>query len=150
MNDWSNHIPDPHDKTLIPLEIRFKTATKYIQTVGLSDMAAYTQDGTQESPVFPWSLRFEPSGEFNYPEDTYDTPFEQYLQTIPEGSLLFNIYATDQPAELGGSEQLIGQMKTKSTLVTSNWGAATSMPPFCGQQLLPTSEGELPAEAPNG
>ena len=41
-NDWSNHIPDPHDKTLIPLEIRFKTATKYIQTVGLSDMAAYT------------------------------------------------------------------------------------------------------------
>jgi len=28
----------------------------------------------------------------------------------------------DQPAELGGKEQLIGQMKTKSQLVTSYWG----------------------------
>jgi len=61
-NDWSDHIPDPKDKLLIPLELRFKTATDYIQTVGLSDMASYTQEGTQETPVFPWSLRFEPSG----------------------------------------------------------------------------------------
>ena len=29
-NDWNNHIPSPNDKKLIPLEARFKTATKYI------------------------------------------------------------------------------------------------------------------------
>ena len=29
-HDWSNHIPDPKSKSLIPLELRFKTATKYI------------------------------------------------------------------------------------------------------------------------
>ena len=59
-HDWSNHAPEPHDETLIPLEIQFKTLTEYTQTVGLSDMATYTQDGTKESdPVFPWSLRFE-------------------------------------------------------------------------------------------
>mmetsp|Transcript_4630 Transcript_4630/g.6107 ORF Transcript_4630/g.6107 Transcript_4630/m.6107 type:complete len:344 (+) Transcript_4630:29-1060(+) len=121
-NDWNNHIPDPHDATLIPLELRFKTATDYIQTVGLSDMAMYTQDGTEESPVFPWSLRFEPSGDWEFPATTYDPSFMQSLQPTPAGSLLFNVYATDQPTELGGSEQLIAQMKTKSTMVTSNWG----------------------------
>ena len=121
-HDWNNHIPDPHDATLIPLELRFKTATDYIQTVGLSDMAMYAQDGTEESPVFPWALRFVPSGDFAFPAETYDTTFLDYLQTIPEGSTLFNVYAMDQPAELGGQEQLIAQMKTKSTMVTSNWG----------------------------
>jgi len=69
-------------------------------------MAAFAQDGTAEADVkFPWSLRFEPSGDFEYPSTTYDVPFETYLDTtIPEGSKLFNIYATDAPTELGGTE----------------------------------------------
>ena len=29
-NDWSNHIPTPASKSLIPLALRFKTATPYI------------------------------------------------------------------------------------------------------------------------
>jgi hypothetical protein len=62
-NDWENHIPDPHSKSLIPLELRFKTATEWIQTVGLSDMAEWTQDGSSETaPVFPWKMRFQPTG----------------------------------------------------------------------------------------
>ena len=86
-------------------------------------MAKYAQDGSEEaSPVFPWKLRFEPTGEFNFPKDTYDVPFEQYLQTIPSGSKLFSIYAMDQPEELGGTEALIGSFVTDSTLVTSYWG----------------------------
>ena len=121
-HDWSNHIPDPKSASLIPLELRFKTATDYIQTVGLSDMASIQQDGTLDTPVFPWSLRFEPTGQFEFPDKTYDVPFEQYLQTIPAGSVLFNIYATDQPAQLGGVEKKIAQLKTKSTMVTSYWG----------------------------
>ena len=121
-NDWSNHIPDPKDKSLIPLELRFKTATDWIQTVGLSDMAAFDQAGVAVDPVFPWSLRFEPTGEFEFPSTTYDVPFEEYLTTIPEGSVLYNIYATDKPVELGGSEQKIAQLKTNSLMVTSYWG----------------------------
>lgn len=106
-NDWSNHIPDPHSAALIPLELRFKTATKWIQTVGLSEMASFTQGGVKEEPVFPFSLRFEPSGDWEFPEKTYDVTFFDYLQTIPEGSLLFNIYAMDKPSELGGTETKI-------------------------------------------
>lgn len=121
-HDWSNHIPDPKDKSLIPLELRFKTATDWIQTVGLSDMASIDQAGNTETPNFPWKLRFEPTGEFEFPSDTYDVPFEQYLQTIPAGSVLFNVYAMDKPEELGGAEAKIAEFKTASTMVTSYWG----------------------------
>jgi hypothetical protein len=41
---------------------------------------------------------------------------------IPSGSTLFNIYATDNPAELGGTEQLIGKLVTASNIFTSLWG----------------------------
>ena len=122
-NDWNNHIPDVTTAALIPLELRFKTATEWIQTVGLSEMAQFDQAGAEEaSPVFPWKLRFEPTGEWNMPADTYDQTFEQYLVTIPSGSKLFSIYAMDQPVELGGKDQLIGSFVTNSSLVTSYWG----------------------------
>merc|ERR1712051_315664 len=93
-NDWSNHIPTPESKALIPLALRFKTATKYIQTVGMSDMAGIAQDGkAEEAPVFPWKLRFQPTGQWEFPEDTYETPFAEYLTTIPANSTLFDVYA---------------------------------------------------------
>jgi hypothetical protein len=67
-------------------------------------MASRRQDGTYETPVFPWKLRFVSSHQFNMPDKTYNTPFEQFLQTIPVGSTLFYVYAMDKPAELGGQE----------------------------------------------
>jgi len=123
-NDWVTHIPDVKSAALIPLELRFKTATEYIQTVGMSDFAQWTQDGTEESaPVFPWSLRFEPTGEFSYPHDTYDVPFETYLQDIPAGSKLFSVYAMDLPKEMGGTEKYIADFVLKSSgMLTSQWG----------------------------
>lgn len=44
------------------------------------------------------------------------------LATIPSGSLLYDIYATDKPVELGGVESKIGQLVTASEMTTSNWG----------------------------
>lgn len=85
-------------------------------------MASITQEGVAEDPVFPWKLRFEPTGEWEFPKDTYDVPFEQYLTTIPAGSTLFNIYGWDQPEELGGAETLIAHMVTDSLMVTTYWG----------------------------
>jgi len=71
--DWSTRFLPPKINTVnIILAARFKTSTAFIQTIGLSDMAAIGQDGSTESSiVFPWSLRFEPTGEFSMPTDTY-------------------------------------------------------------------------------
>ena len=76
----------------------------------------------EDEAVFPFSLRFEPSGDWEFPAETYDTDFETYLQSIPEDALLFNVFAMDKPAELGGTESMIAKMTTKSTMVTSYWG----------------------------
>ena len=40
-NNFENHIPDVTSATLKPLEARFATATDWIQTVGLSEMASF-------------------------------------------------------------------------------------------------------------
>ena len=56
------------------------------------------------------------------PDNTYDVSFEDYLQTIPAGSTLFNVYAWDQPEELGGTESLVAEFVTDSLLLTSYWG----------------------------
>ena len=62
-NDFTNHIPDATEITLKPLEAHFATQTKWITELGLSDFASYAQDGTPETPVFPFMVRFEPTGD---------------------------------------------------------------------------------------
>jgi len=44
------------------------------------------------------------------------------LESIPSGSVLYDIFAMDKPEELGGSEKKIGQLKTVSELTSSKWG----------------------------
>ena len=123
-NDFVNHIPNPTSFALKPLEARFATATDWIQTVGLSEMATYMQDGTPEIPVFPWSLRFVPVSGYTFPstvEDGY-TDFRTDLSQIHAGTTLYDVFATDVPVELGGAEVKIAQIVTDSDMTTSNWG----------------------------
>ena len=72
----------------------------------------------------PWKLRFEPTGEFNFPATAAEgyTDFRTDLATIPSGSTLWNIYATNVPTELGGDEQLIAKMVTASAMNPSTFG----------------------------
>ena len=44
------------------------------------------------------------------------------LATIPTESVLYNVYATDEPEELGGTETMIAKLVLKSQFTTSNWG----------------------------
>ena len=70
-------------------------------------MASYKADGSAEvDPVFPWKLRFAPTGLLSTPaslEEGY-TDFRDDLARIPTGSTLYVVYATDKPEELGGTE----------------------------------------------
>lgn len=67
-HDWSNHVDSVTDPSLAGLNKKFSTGSIYTQTVGLSDFAGYTTDGSKvDSPVFPWKLRFHPTGEFEFP-----------------------------------------------------------------------------------
>jgi len=71
----------------------------------------------------PFSLRFHPTGEFEFPDEySPDNYYLDQLQTIPEGEVLYQVYGLDAPFELGGKEHFIGNLKTTSAIVSSNWG----------------------------
>ena len=121
-NDWSNHISQSKSKALIPLEIIFTTATDFVQAVGLSDMATYDKTGAKTDPaIFPFSLRFEPTTQFNWSSTFTEDPLEQ-LMKMPSGSEIWKIYGLDAPKELGGQEHLVGSLVTTSETVKSFYG----------------------------
>ena len=57
-------------------------------------MAAYRENGSKvASPVFPYSLRFEPNSDLSYDGSNYDkTVFEQ-LSEIKAGTTIYSVYA---------------------------------------------------------
>lgn len=69
-NDFKNHIPAVTGNGLLPLASKFSTVTNFIQTVGLSDFAQYSQSGYKvQKPVFPFQLRFHPTGEISFSDE---------------------------------------------------------------------------------
>jgi len=88
----------------------------------VSNWAKYGEDGKEvEGPVFPYRLRFQPTGEIDF-SDEYVRPFTDDLKSIPADTVLYNILALDQPEELGGVEAQIGQLVLRSEMITSLWG----------------------------
>jgi len=125
-NNWSNHVPAASGADVLALSAKFATATPNIQQVGLSDMARYGEDGVlvpDDSINYPYKLVFKPTGEIVFP-DQYHGLFTDDLATIPEGSTLWSVYAWSAPEQLGGEEELIGDIILRSPLVTSLWGDA--------------------------
>merc|ERR1711970_383676 len=121
-NDFTNHIGPASSPALIALSIKFAEATKYISEVGLSDWSFHGEDGEAvASPVFPYSLRFHPTGDISF-SDEYQRPFTDDLMSIPKGSTLYEVYAMDQPEELGGTEKHIANLVLESEMTTSMWG----------------------------
>ena len=118
-NDWSNHIPALKSPSLAPLAEKFSTASNYIQSVGLSNLAQYDQTGVAPSEVvFPFSLRFEPMTDLQESDDYTVDPLDQLVQ-IPSGTTIWEVYAMDAPQELGGQELFIGSLVTTSETVKS-------------------------------
>lgn len=121
-NEWSNHIPglDANTDAEKAFIAKFATATPYTRYIGLSDLAKMGKYGTEEEEVvFPFKLVFRPTNSFS---DEYHGLLADDLSSIPEGSILFNVYAWDAPEDLGGQEEFIGDLVLRSKLVTSLWG----------------------------
>ena len=67
-------------------------ATNFVAAVGHLEMASYEQDGSPVTqPVFPFMLKYVPTGEFEFPRDTYDRTIYEYLQDIPIDSVLYKV-----------------------------------------------------------
>jgi len=120
-NDFKNHVP-PGSPLLVPLELKFSEATKYVSQCGLSDWSFHGEDGEAvASPVFPYLLRFHPTGDIAF-SDSYVRPVNEDLVTIPSGSTLYQVWAWDHPQEMGGTEAHIADLVLSSEITTSLWG----------------------------
>ena len=93
--------PTEVDGVPVFFKTRLSEPSDYIGQLGLSEMATLDQDGRRTGqPVFPWRVRLEPSGDYKTSGPDYFTS----LQAIPAGAHLYDVYATDKPCELGGTE----------------------------------------------
>merc|ERR1711973_191906 len=122
-NDFTTHIGKA-ELELIPLILKFSEATNYVMEVGLSDWGLYGEDGIQVADAdfkFPFMLRFKPTGEISFP-DEYVNDWKDDLMSIPAGTTLYQVYALDEPEELGGIEAHIADLVLTSGLTTSTWG----------------------------
>merc|ERR1719474_915983 len=97
-NNFTNDIPPLESAALVPLGVKFSTATKTIGNVGLSNMA------------------------MNGFSDDYVENVNDQLMTIPNGSTLYKVYAMNAPAEMGGTETYIADLVMTTELTTSHWG----------------------------
>ena len=69
---------------------------------GLSDMARYSEDGSEETSVkAPFGLRFEPHSDVHtlFPTDLQGDPMDyvQQLESVPANATLYNVYAMNAP-----------------------------------------------------
>ena len=82
--DWSNHVPLPllqDDQSMGALRgaSRMRSMSEYAEAVGLSDFASYSADGVKEEEIiFPFKLRFQPTGDVSFPSDTYEETVQEY------------------------------------------------------------------------
>ena len=83
----------------------------------------YENDGTEVTdPVFPFSLRFEPTGEVGFPDDYDGVYFTDQLESIVNHTHLWKLYGLDAPVELGGVEHYIGDLVMTTQMTKSTFG----------------------------
>ena len=107
--------PDPGNSgfSIYYITARTKKITRFVSSQGNSEFASIQQDGTVESdPVFPFNVRFHPTGEFTMPADNYDEDMATQMLKIPVGTVLYEVWARDVPEELGGTEVKIAEIIT--------------------------------------
>jgi len=125
-NSWTTHIPPPTNLKPVHLEVATFAAgaSPHTLKVGISDWARYGENGrliTDSEMNYPYKLVFRPTGEIVFP-DEYHGLLADDLATVEEGAVLWDVFAWDNPEELGGREELIGSLILTSPLVPSLWG----------------------------
>jgi len=128
-HDWKTWIAPAKGAALTALGCKFATATPFIGSVGMSEMASTTAQGSSvRSPKTPFGLRFAPKpavkGTFsriNGGKKFVD--YMEYMDTlaaVPKDATLFDVYAFEGAPD--GKQTLIGTLEMEGTLTSSAFG----------------------------
>ena len=120
-NDFSNHVESGIGFALKALALKFSSATDYVQTMGLRDLAIINEKGGIRSPAkYPFKLIFRPTPDVkNRVPDNFTVDYMTQLGSITSGTTIYEVYAIDQPTQ---KEKKIGIIKTTSKMASSHWG----------------------------
>jgi len=137
LKNQSNHLEPVSGGATSILVAKFKEASQCPYQVGLSDLARYSQDGTEHSrPRFPFKLFMRPNSALKTGTrgETVDAVHSE-IDAIPVGSTLYTVYACRNAAgdeyfpseDLSscGNPLLLGEVKTTSRCTTSWYGDAS-------------------------
>lgn len=121
-NDFTNSFRIPDDSAMAEkaLAAKFSSATSWVSSLGVKDMAIYDEAGNYyENPIYPYKVIFRPTDAVKnlFPDD-YTEDFKEQLKTIPAGTVIYDVYAIDEP---GCDEQKIGFIRINTKLNTSRW-----------------------------
>jgi len=127
-HDLSNHVPYPGENaplgTKLVLKI-FSEVSDYPTTIGLSDLAKFSEDGTKhEPPVFPFRLILHPVSNWHsfYPDEKPSITFEEQMQSTLVPGPLYDIYAQVEPTDDNTKVIHIGRIDLTTSTSTSIFG----------------------------
>ena len=125
--DYNTHVDLPTNEcNLMTSHAKLATVSRHIGNMSVKGLSDYDQYGNkEENPKWPFKMRLKPHDPCGFP-DQWHGPFTDTLTSgcIPSGTLLFSVFAHDEPEGLGGREKLIGAIITTSDMVTSSYGDA--------------------------
>jgi len=136
LQNMSNHIA-PATGVIAIVAKKFEEASQCPFQVGLSDLARYSQDGTEHAaPRFPFKLMMiaNPAVQTGNSGESIDAVHAE-IDALPVGTMLYRVYAC---AEAAGDEMrpadslascgkpaLLGDLVTRSACTTSWYGDAS-------------------------
>ena len=135
LKNMSNHLA-PASGFLAILAKKFEEASQCPYQVGLSDLAKYSQDGTQHTPRFPFKLMMiaNPAIKTGANGENLDAVHAE-MDALPVGTTLYSVYACAEaagdemtkPGDLSscGKPLLLGDLTTSSQCTTSWYGDAS-------------------------
>jgi len=109
------------------LGLKFQIQSSYPGCLGLSEFASFTESGAKVlSPVFPWALVFQvnPALTTSMSSNTKFDIADALVHGVPQGSILYKIYAVPDPSTPSVLEYL-GYIQTTSTFHASAFADLT-------------------------
>ena len=125
--DFSTHVGPGETLATKLLLKKFATFSDLIQEIGLSDWAQHDQHGNEHpNPQFPYELVFKPNESVKNLFSSAE-PKNYYMQYIldlgyvPANSNIYDVYAWDKPAQIGGKLTKIGALNIEDRLIKSKF-----------------------------
>jgi len=95
--------------------------TDHLGATSVMDMADYDESGKkEEEPNWPYQIDFEPYDVYGW-SDEYQNDMQDQIGVIPANTVMFKVWAYDEPPELGGEERLAGWLVSRSDQIDSFW-----------------------------